>query len=181
MSYIPQKELKKLLKNSEGYVEVLVDTSRVERVIGELSEKFDLAPVVDLENLSRVNFENLAAKYDQLVKSSNHLVEIYGKMVPVMTQVLDRIQGLESQLAKINEDNNLWGTVSKSVQPYRLANADDKLHPSLSGFGVAFEVPNTEEEKEVGGIIKQPLAESDKALEKFHVEPKKTVKKTKAN
>lgn len=117
MSYAPRPDIQRIAKNAEGYVEVIVDTARVERVIGEWGKKFDLTPVTDLENLSRVNFESLVAKYEQLVKSSNHLGEIYGKMFPLLTQAVDKIQGLESQLEKINDDNNLWGSVTKSVVP----------------------------------------------------------------
>lgn len=140
MSYAPRPDIQKAARNTEGYVEVIVDASRVERVISELGEKFDLTPVTDLENLSRVNFENLAAKYEQLVKSSNHLGEIYGKMFPLLTQTVDKIQGLESQLAKINDDNNLWGSVSKSLKPVQLIG----IGKSPDGHDMALDVNDPE-------------------------------------
>lgn len=134
MSFTPQKELKKLPKNSEGYVEVLVDTSRVERVIGELNKKFDLTPVVDLENLSRVNFENLAGKYDQLVKSSNLLNENYGKIIPLLSQALDRIQGLEGKIDKFSADNTLMGAMASSLD--RLPSSFFKTPETVEKFPV---------------------------------------------
>lgn len=115
MSYNPSPAIKKLPKTPEGYVEVVVDTSSVDKLFHEINEKITLSITSKKPDPSLPILGTVSEATKLILTYCECLNESYQSTVTFLTQVSEKIDALDQRLAKLAEDNNLLGTIAASL------------------------------------------------------------------
>lgn len=89
---------------AQRFATIRVDTSKFEEVFRDIAEKLAVNSLA-IQQITEIN------------QSIHELKTIYSAFSFNLLHTNKRLDDIAEQLAKINFENNLWGTVTKSVVP----------------------------------------------------------------
>lgn len=106
MSYNPSPAIKKLPKTPEGYVEVVVDTSSVDKLFHEINEKITLSITSKKPDPSLPILGTVSEATKLILTYCECLNESYQSTVTFLTQVSEKIDVLSNAMMDANRKLN---------------------------------------------------------------------------